>query len=214
MALKIRLRRMGRRNAPTYRIVVAESSMPRDGRIIASIGHYNPRTDPLTLSVDRVQALHWIDKGARPTETVKALLKRAGVFRPEAESPVAEAVAAVSEAARTVTKKTAKAASAAGAAVQEAAETAREAVADVVEAVAERVAGDDAVAAASEAAGTVAEKATKTAKAAGAAAREAAETVSEAAADVVEAVAERVGGDEIAAPDAPAGGAAEDTAKE
>src|SRR5690606_9890314 len=95
MALRIRLRRMGRRNAPTYRIVVAESSMPRDGRIIESIGHYNPRTDPLTLAVDRNRALHWLDKGATPTDTVHALLKRAGVFKPESELTVAAAAAAV-----------------------------------------------------------------------------------------------------------------------
>ena len=82
MALKIRLRRMGRKKAPTYRLVVAESSMPRDGRFVAAIGHYNPRTEPLTLVVDREKALFWIGQGAVPTDTAKSLMKRAGVFGP------------------------------------------------------------------------------------------------------------------------------------
>ena len=82
MALRIRLRRMGRKKAPSYRIVVAESSMPRDGRFVASIGHYNPRTEPITLKVDRERALYWLDKGAKPTDTARSLLKRAGVFGP------------------------------------------------------------------------------------------------------------------------------------
>lgn len=99
MALKIRLRRMGRKNAPTYRIVVAESSMPRDGRFVASIGHYNPRTEPMTLVVDRAQALQWMEKGAMPTDTARSLLKRAGIFKPEAESPVEAAVETVKKAA-------------------------------------------------------------------------------------------------------------------
>ena len=94
MALKIRLRRMGRRNAPTYRIVVAESSMPRDGRIVESLGHYNPRSTPKTLSVDRTRSLYWIERGAVPTETAKALLKKAGVFRPEEEANLIAAAAA------------------------------------------------------------------------------------------------------------------------
>ncbi|MBA2670190.1 MAG: 30S ribosomal protein S16, partial [Gemmatimonadetes bacterium] len=71
MALKIRLRRMGRKKAPTYRLVVAESSMPRDGRFVANIGHYNPRTQPITLVVDRAQALQWMAKGAMPTDTAR-----------------------------------------------------------------------------------------------------------------------------------------------
>jgi small subunit ribosomal protein S16 len=106
MALKIRLRRMGRRNAPTYRIVVAESSMPRDGRFVTSIGHYNPRTDPMTLVVDREKALEWLGKGAVPTETAKALMKRAGVFRPVDQSVVATVVETV----KTTAKKAAGAA--------------------------------------------------------------------------------------------------------
>lgn len=124
MALKIRLRRMGRRNAPTYRIVVAESSMPRDGRIVENIGHYNPRTEPMTLAVDRSRALHWIGSGAVPTETVKSLLKKAGVFKPEEESVVERAAHAVSDTA----KKAAKAAKTAASKAAEAAEDAAEKV--------------------------------------------------------------------------------------
>lgn len=144
MALRIRLRRMGRRNAPTYRIVVAESSMPRDGRIVESIGHYNPRTEPLTLQVDRAKALYWIGQGATPTDTTKALLKRAGVFRPEAEGGVAEAVSAVAERVKDAAKKTARGARAAAGA---AAEAVREAASDVRDAVAERVGGGEEAAA-------------------------------------------------------------------
>jgi small subunit ribosomal protein S16 len=104
MALKIRLRRMGRRNAPTYRVVVAESSAPRDGRIVESIGHYNPRTEPLTLVVDRARALYWINLGATPTDTVQALLKRAGIYRPEEAGVAAAAGAAAGAVAQTAKK--------------------------------------------------------------------------------------------------------------
>src|SRR5215207_1199766 len=88
MALKIRLRRMGRKKAPHYRIVIAESSMPRDGRFVATIGHYNPTTQPETLKVDRDKALAWMAKGAVPTDTVGSLLKKAGVFSPVPEGVV------------------------------------------------------------------------------------------------------------------------------
>lgn len=87
MALRIRLRRMGRKKAPHYRIVVAERSMPRDGRFVARLGHYNPRTDPATVVVDREETITWIARGATPTDTVRSLLKRAGVFSAE---PVTE----------------------------------------------------------------------------------------------------------------------------
>jgi small subunit ribosomal protein S16 len=127
MALKIRLRRMGRKNAPTYRVVVAESSMPRDGRIVESLGHYNPRTEPVTLKIDRARALHWIDMGAVPTETAKALLKRAGIFGPE-PSVVAEAVGAMVEG----TKKVAKRATGAARAVATRATATAKAVAEEV----------------------------------------------------------------------------------
>ena len=78
--VKIRLRRMGAKKQPFYRIVVADSRSPRDGRSIEEVGTYNPLTDPaeITVKADRVQA--WIKNGAQPTETVRALLKKAGAL--------------------------------------------------------------------------------------------------------------------------------------
>ena len=77
--VKIRLRRMGAKQAPFYRIVVADSRYPRDGRFIEEIGFYNPTVDPAELKVDVDRAQAWIKTGAQPTETVRALLKKAGV---------------------------------------------------------------------------------------------------------------------------------------
>ena len=77
--VKIRLRRMGAKKAPFYRIVVADSRYPRDGRFIEEIGIYNPTTDTAELKVDVERAQAWIKTGAQPTETVKALLKKAGM---------------------------------------------------------------------------------------------------------------------------------------
>lgn len=77
--VKIRLRRMGAKKAPFYRIVVADSRYPRDGRFIEEIGIYNPVAEPVELKVDVERAQAWIKTGAQPTETVKALLKKAGV---------------------------------------------------------------------------------------------------------------------------------------
>ena len=77
--VKIRLRRMGAKKAPFYRIVLADSRYPRDGRFIEEIGIYNPTTDPAELKVDVERAQAWIKTGAQPTETVKALLKKAGM---------------------------------------------------------------------------------------------------------------------------------------
>ena len=78
--VKIRLRRMGAKKAPFYRIVVADSRSPRDGRCIEEIGTYNPLTEPTTLTVDVEKAHQWIKNGAQPTDTVKALLKKANVL--------------------------------------------------------------------------------------------------------------------------------------
>ena len=80
MAVKIRLRRMGAKKAPFYRIVVADSRYPRDGRFIEEIGYYNPMTEPSTVKVDAEKAKQWIANGAQPTDTVKALLKKNGVI--------------------------------------------------------------------------------------------------------------------------------------
>ena len=78
--VKIRLRRMGAKKAPYYRIIVADSRSPRDGRCIEEIGTYDPLTEPATIAVDAEKAQQWIKNGAQPTDTVKALLKKANVF--------------------------------------------------------------------------------------------------------------------------------------
>ncbi len=80
MAVKIRLRRMGAKKAPFYRIVVADSRYPRDGRFIEEIGTYNPTVTPVEVKVDADKAKQWIANGAQPTDTVKALLKKNGVL--------------------------------------------------------------------------------------------------------------------------------------
>ena len=80
MAVKIRLRRMGAKKSPFYRIVVADSRYPRDGRFIEEIGTYNPLTDPAEVKIDAEKANDWIKNGAQPTVTVKALLKKNGVI--------------------------------------------------------------------------------------------------------------------------------------
>ena len=80
MAVKIRLRRMGAKKAPFYRIVVADSRFPRDGRFIEEIGFYNPLKEPSEVKVDAEKVKTWIKKGAQPTDTVKALFKKHGVL--------------------------------------------------------------------------------------------------------------------------------------
>ncbi len=79
MAVKIRLRRMGAKKAPFYRVVVADSRYPRDGRFIEEIGYYNPMTNPAEVKIDTEKAAQWIKNGAQPTETVKSLLKNCGL---------------------------------------------------------------------------------------------------------------------------------------
>jgi small subunit ribosomal protein S16 len=76
--LKLRLRRMGAKRQPSYRIVVAESRSPRDGRFIETVGIYNPKTQPMTLRIDSERAKYWIERGAQPTDTVRSLLVRVG----------------------------------------------------------------------------------------------------------------------------------------
>lgn len=80
MAVKIRLRRMGAKKAPFYRIVVADSRYPRDGRFIEELGYYDPTKEPSILKVDDEKAKSWIAKGAQPTDTVKNLLKKNGTL--------------------------------------------------------------------------------------------------------------------------------------
>lgn len=78
--VKIRLKRMGAKKAPFYRIVVADSRYPRDGRFIEEIGTYNPCVNPAEVKVDGDKAKEWIGKGAQPTDTVKSLLKKKGII--------------------------------------------------------------------------------------------------------------------------------------
>ncbi|MBR1969142.1 MAG: 30S ribosomal protein S16 [Clostridia bacterium] len=80
MAVKIRLRRVGAKKAPFYRVVVADSRYPRDGRFIEEVGTYNPLTEPSTFTVDGDKVKQWISNGAQPTDTVKSLLKKNGII--------------------------------------------------------------------------------------------------------------------------------------
>ena len=80
MAVKIRLRRMGSKKAPFYRVVVADSRYPRDGRFIEEIGYFDPTKEPAIVNIDADKAKKWIVNGAQPTDTVKALLKKNGVL--------------------------------------------------------------------------------------------------------------------------------------
>jgi len=80
MAVKIRLRRMGAKRHPFYRVVVADSRFPRNGRFIEEIGYFDPNVDPATVKIDADKAKEWIANGAQPTDTVKALLKKNGVL--------------------------------------------------------------------------------------------------------------------------------------
>ena len=78
--VKIRLRRVGAKKQPSYRIVVADSRSPRDGRFIETIGHYNPLTDPPTIRIDEERALYWLRQGAQPTAAVARMLRGAGII--------------------------------------------------------------------------------------------------------------------------------------
>ena len=80
MAVRIRLTRVGATKQPTYRVVVADSRSARDSRAIETIGHYNPRTEPIELNVDETKAKEWLAKGAQPSDTVVRLFKRAGIL--------------------------------------------------------------------------------------------------------------------------------------
>ena len=79
MAVKIRLKRIGAKKAPHYRVVVADERSPRDGKFIAEIGYYNPLTDPAEVKIDAEAAKTWLKNGAQPTDTVRALLKKSGI---------------------------------------------------------------------------------------------------------------------------------------
>lgn len=111
MAVRIRLRRIGKKKQPQYRLVVAEALGPRDGRFIETIGNYDPRRDPPAITVDEERALAWLRQGAQPTDTVRHMLVKAGVWskftgeepqsapaRPAAPEAEAEAAPAETEA--------------------------------------------------------------------------------------------------------------------
>jgi len=87
MAVKIRLRRVGRKRQPSYRIVVADSEAPRDGRFVELLGKYDPRAKDKQVDVDVAKVREWLAKGATPSETVASLLKRAGCFDVELPKP-------------------------------------------------------------------------------------------------------------------------------
>jgi small subunit ribosomal protein S16 len=89
MAVRIRLRRTGRKNAPAYRIVVAESTSPRDGRFIEIIGQYFPRQGDKAVQLKVDRANHWLDVGAQPSDTVRSLLRKAGVLKTRHEARLA-----------------------------------------------------------------------------------------------------------------------------
>lgn len=80
MAVKMRLTRIGAKKAPFYRVIVADSRSPRDGRFIDEVGTYNPLTNPSEIKIDAEKAKTWLKNGAQPTETVKALLKKSGII--------------------------------------------------------------------------------------------------------------------------------------
>ncbi|HEU5381944.1 MAG TPA: 30S ribosomal protein S16 [Ktedonobacteraceae bacterium] len=80
MSVKIRLKRVGKKKAPSYRVVVADARSPRDGRIIENIGWYNPLVEPSAIHIDEEKAMGWLKNGALPTESVESLLKRAGIL--------------------------------------------------------------------------------------------------------------------------------------
>lgn len=80
MSVKIRLKRVGKTKAPSYRVVIADSRSPRDGRIIENIGWYNPLVEPSAIHIDEEKALRWLKNGAQPTESVASLLKRTGIL--------------------------------------------------------------------------------------------------------------------------------------
>ncbi len=94
MSVRIRLRRTGRKKAPTYRIVVADSRAPREGKFIEILGQYAPRTGEAALNLDVERANYWLDNGAQPSDTVRSLLRKAGVLKGRHEKRLAEKLTA------------------------------------------------------------------------------------------------------------------------
>jgi len=87
LAVRIRLRRMGAKKKPFYRVVVADSRSPRDGRFIEEIGYYDPTTEPATIKIDAEKARSWLDRGAQPSDPARVLLRRAGVLGANRPAP-------------------------------------------------------------------------------------------------------------------------------
>jgi small subunit ribosomal protein S16 len=105
--VKIRLMRMGKKGAPTYRVVIADARSPRDGRIIETIGWYNPRTEPSTIEIDPEKVRHWLGVGAQPTDSTRSLLVRAGIIG-RAGQPLAASATPAATAAPAATEATKK----------------------------------------------------------------------------------------------------------
>jgi small subunit ribosomal protein S16 len=80
LATHIRLKRIGAKKKPFYRVVVADSRAPRDGRFVEEIGYYQPTKEPVVIKIDEERALHWLSVGAQPTDTVRSLLKKSGIW--------------------------------------------------------------------------------------------------------------------------------------
>ncbi len=93
MAVRIRLRRQGRKKAPTYRIVVADGRSPRDGKFIEILGQYMPRAGEQAVQLDAARANYWLDNGAQPSDTVRSLLRKAGVLKARHETRLAAKLA-------------------------------------------------------------------------------------------------------------------------
>jgi small subunit ribosomal protein S16 len=89
--VKIRLRRMGAKKHPFYRLVVADSRSPRDGRFIEHLGYYDPMTDPVQVKIDAEKVMRWLRQGAQPSEAARSLLKREGLLERRAEKPTTSA---------------------------------------------------------------------------------------------------------------------------
>ena len=107
MAVRIRLRRTGRKNAPTFRIVVADGTSPRDGRFIEIIGQYYPRLGDKAVQLDTERANHWLDVGAQPSDTVRSLLRKAGVLKARHEARLGRKLNAAAVPVREATTDTA-----------------------------------------------------------------------------------------------------------
>jgi len=98
MSVNIRLKRVGKKKAPSYRVVVADARSPRDGRIIESLGWYNPLVEPSAIHIDEEKALKWLNVGAQPTESAASLLKRTGIMERFEQTKSTATTAAVTQA--------------------------------------------------------------------------------------------------------------------